>query len=203
MTGNVQHDPQLIQCLDTFLKKYKMAFYSLSSQDVTTNTITLMGSAGVGGETIYNDGTNTLWFKQNKSAVFVDSTDSSQDMNTSPVAINFDTVVYNDINLSFGGTTFTFNEGKYYQINFECLLSNSDAQTMISFRLNGNMVYGNLSTFIPGINNPVPFYSSYILQINPGDMLEVVGEKYNSGPNYLLKNPIYGIPVTKLEIISI
>jgi len=124
-------------------------------------------------------------------------------MNGAPTAISFDTTVYNDIDLSFSGTSFRFNVGKFYKINFECLLSDSSSQCMISFRLNGNVIYGNLSTYTPSLSSQVPFFSSYVIEVNPGDELEVIGEKNINGPNYLLKNPLYGTPITKLEIVTL
>lgn len=179
------------------------AFNSITTNDLTSNTLTLLGSIGNVGESIYNDGVNTLWYKQNKSAVFLDSTDSSQDLSTSPVAINFDTLSFNNIDLIFNNNSFIFNVSGIYQLNFSCLLSNSRAQNMISFRINGDVVYGNLSTFAPDTSSNIPFYISYIANINSGDILEIIGEKYNDGHNFLLKNPIYFTPVTKLEIITL
>lgn len=178
------------------------AFYDISSSSVTTDNIILQGGSGIVGESIFYNGVNPVWYKQNKSALFVDSTDGSQDLNTPPVVINFDTQIYNNIDLAFSGNSFTFNVDGIFKINFECLLSNCDAQTVITFVLNGNFIYGIPSTFIPGSNNLVPFYSSYIINVVNGDVLEIYGEKYNNGPNYLKKNPIYGTPCTKLEIIS-
>jgi hypothetical protein len=174
----------------------------IRADSVTIGAISLQGSTGLAGESIYNDGVNQLWLKQNKSALFVDSTDMTQDLNTAPpLSIGFDTIVYNNIDLVFDGKSFTFNTKALYSASFECMLSNSDAQSMISFFINGNPVYGNLSMLLPS-GNPI-FYSSYILDINPGDVLEIVGQKYNGGPSFLMRNPIYQIPVTKLEIITL
>lgn len=37
------------------------AFKSLTADDVSITSVTLLGSSGSGGETIYNDGSQTLW----------------------------------------------------------------------------------------------------------------------------------------------
>lgn len=179
------------------------AYKNITSDIITTSSFLLQGSGGGTGETIYFDGSNPIWNKQNKSALFTDSTSGTQNMNGAPTAVSFDNRVYDDIGLDFSGTSFRFPYYGRFIVNFECLLSDSSSQCMISFFLNSNHIYGNLSVYTPGLSGEQPFYSSYLIEANPGDTLEIIGEQNINGPNYLQRDPIYGNPVTKLEIITI
>jgi len=178
-------------------------YKNVTTDALTTSSFVLQGSGGVLGESVYFNGSNPVWNKQNKSALFLDGTSGIQDMNGSPTAISFDTPVYDNIGLNFSGTSFIFPYDGLFMVNFECLLSDSNCQCMISFFINGSFVYGNLSTYTSGLSSEVPFYSSYIINATSGDTLEVVGEKNINGPNFLQRNPIYVSAVTKIEIITI
>lgn len=123
----------------------------------------------------------------------------TQDLNTSPIPISFSSEDYNNANISYGVDYFTFNDSGLYYLSFECLLSNAAAQTMISFTINGNFIYGNLST-ITFNGTPVPYQLSTTIYCNSGDVLRVMGEKYDNGPNYLMTNPIYSTPITQLIV---
>lgn len=46
----------------------------------------------------------------------------------------------------------------------------------------------------------VPFQIACIIPITAGDVLTVVGKKFDNGPNYLLRNPLYSIAETQLLI---
>lgn len=179
------------------------AYKNLTTDALTTSSLVLQGSGGVLGESVYFDGTNPVWNKLNKSALYTDSTSGVQNMNGAPTAVSFDNSVYDEIGLDFSGTSFRFPYYGRFMINFECLLSDSSSQCMISFFLNSNHVYGNLSVYTPGLSGEQPFYSSYLLEANPGDTLEIIGEKNINGPNYLQRDPIYGSAITKLEIVNI
>lgn len=138
-------------------------------------------------------------------AKYTDTTDNVQDLNTSPIPIEFNTENFNDAYItpssgSIGYNRFTFGKDGYYLLAVEGLLSNSGAQTMISFFVNGSIVYGNLSPYVSGGTNPIPFFIQTTIQIVAGDYLEVIGEKYDNDPNYLRTNPIYGIACTQLVI---
>lgn len=50
------------------------AYKNITSDIITTSSFLLQGSGGGTGETIYFDGSNPIWNKQNKSALFTDST---------------------------------------------------------------------------------------------------------------------------------
>lgn len=165
------------------------------------NDIRLNTAAGNPGEVIYKITGTQEWKKINELvARFTDDTDLVQDMNSSPVNINFNTQVFNVADITYGGDTFTFGKDGYYLVNFQCLLSNANAQTMISFFINGTIYYGNLSVAIQGSSSYVPFQIACIIPITAGDVLTVVGEKYDNGPNYLLRNPLYSIAETQLLI---
>lgn len=179
------------------------AYKNVTSDVITTNNFTLQGYNGTTNYSIVHNGSYAIWDRLNKSAVFLDSTDNTQDLGTSQISVNFDTILFDNIGISYGGNNFVFNEAGTYMINFECLLSNSAAQTMLSFRLDFNVIYSNLSNYNPSYNVSVPFYSSFIINTNPGSILEILSDPYIANNNYLLRNPIYGIPITKLEIIKI
>lgn len=131
---------------------------------------------------------------------YFDITDLVQDISQSPaVPISFSNQDYDYNNISFGGDFFRINEVGLYYIEYQCLLSNSDAQNMISFDVNSTPVYGNLTHTYSGSSN-LPFIFSTTYFFNPGDELRVTGEKYINDPNYLRANPNTGTPITQLFI---
>lgn len=138
------------------------------------------------------------------TARFTDTTDGSQDMNQSPTAINFDTENYNFAPVAYGGTKFEMQEIGFYNCSFSCLLSDSGAQSLIYFTLDDVYYYGNLSTYVSGATEKVPFVLETVVYVQtPNSLLKVVGEKFNGGPNYLSKEPIYGNAATQLTITKI
>lgn len=170
------------------------AFKNLTCDEMrVTNNIYLNGNSGINNDVIINQGGAPYWANIfNRAAKYVDTTDSSQDLNAD-ININFDTEIYNNANISFGGDFFRISDEGYYSITFECLLSNDQAQTMISFFVNGTQEYGNIAYYNNNSASPtqVGYTMSSVLFFNSGDQLRVFGQKITSGPNYLLKNPIY------------
>lgn len=169
------------------------------------NDIRLNAIAGVDDQVPYTQGGVQVWKKiTGLTSRFTDTTDGSQDMNTAPIPINFDTENYNFAPVNYGGNKFELVEAGYYYCSFSCLLSNSGAQALISFFLDGTPYYGNLSTYISGTSEKIPFsLETVIYSPSPNLILTVVGEKYNGGPNYLSKEPIYGNAATQLIITKI
>lgn len=169
------------------------------------DVINLNGNSGTDGYVITNVAGLAEW-RQVKGLVsqYVDTTDNVQDLATGAHTILFDTEVFNFANITFtSNDTFTFNDAGIYQLSFQGLLSNSPAQSMVSFSLNGTQVYGNMNARITSTTDPVPIIVQYTLQINQGDVVQVLGEKYNDGPNYLKNNPLYFNPVTQFTITKL
>lgn len=183
------------------------AFKNLTSNNVSvTDSIFLNGNPGNNQDVIINQGGLPTW--QNifgRVSKYLDTSDGTQDLNSGGIDIIFDLEVYNNSNISYGGNFFRFNDEGYYSLYFESLLDNDQAQSMVSFIVNGNQQYGQVSYWNNASTMPsfVPFSMSTILYFNNGDELRVFGEKVNSGPNYLKKNPIYGFPVTQLLICNL
>lgn len=182
------------------------AFKNLTSNNVSiTDSFLLNGNPGNNQDVVINQFGLPTW--QNifgRVSKYTDGSDGSQDLNAN-IDITFDTEVFNNANISFGGNFFRFNDDGYYSISFQSLLDNDQAQSMISFFINGSQQNGQLSYWNNASTMPsfVPFTMSTILYCNAGDELRVFGEKYNSGPNYLKKNPIYGTAVTQLLICKL
>ena len=169
------------------------------------NNIRLNSIYGNEDQVPYTQGGIQVWKKINGlTARFTDTTDGVQDLNVAPIEISFDTENYNFANIGFGGNKFELVEPGFYYCSFSCLLSNSGAQTLIMFFLNDKPHYGNLSTFINGTSERIPFLiETVIYSPDSNAILTVKGEKYNNGPNYLSKEPIYGTAATQLIITKI
>lgn len=180
-----------------------IAWNLLDTQDINVhNNIYIGGNQGINEEVILNVSGNPQWANIfGKVSKYVDSTNLVQDLN-SDINISFDNEIYNNTNISYGVDFFRFNNAGYYNIDFSCLLSNDAAQTLISFMVNGTQIYGSASIFNSGSVSPtaVNYSMSTIYYFNEGDELRIYGEKYNSGPNYLLYNPKYETPCTQLLI---
>lgn len=179
-------------------------YQSLSASNVNINDIAINGSSGSNKQVIYDNNGVNEW-KQITGLVsqFQDTTNKVQDLNGSPIPISFDTEQLNLAGIAYGVTEFTINDPGIYRLEFQCLMSDCTAQTMISFEINSVIVYGNLTTFAGTSINPCPFYMYYDVVMNASDNLRVIGEKYNGGPNFLLNNPLYSNPITMLTITKI
>lgn len=178
-------------------------WYSLNTQNLDVlNSINIAGNPGNDGEVIYNQSGVPVWKKIiGLVSKYTDNTDNVQDLSQSPaVPINFSTQDYDNNELVFNGDSFIFKNVGYYYVEFECLLSNSSAQNMISFAVNGTVIYGNFTPLITSSSSNVPFIMSTTLFLNENDELRILGEKYDNNPNYLRTNPLYGVPVTQLFV---
>jgi hypothetical protein len=179
-------------------------FNEVSTNTVTTQSVILSGNSGSDGDVIANVSGNTLWSKMNGLvSLYTDSTDNVQDIAVSPpINISFNKEEFNFANIEFSSNdTFRFSNAGIYRILFQCLLSDSSAQSMVSFYINGAQLYGNMS--VTGNSTFVPYILEYDFIARPGDVLNIVGEKYNGGPNYLKNNPIYSNSTTMLSIVKL
>lgn len=168
---------------------------------LNTQNLDVQNNILIGGELIYHQSGVPIWIKATGLiSRYFDKTDLTQDLSQTPsVPINFTNEDYNYANISFGGDFFRINDVGLFYLEFQCLLSNSDAQNLIAFEVNGTPIYSNLTSTYSGSSN-LPFYISTTYYFNPGDELRVTGLKYNNGPNYLRNNPIDGTPITQLFI---
>lgn len=86
--------------------------------------------------------------KANRSSISILRYDGIQNVSSSPVDIEFDTVAFNYASISFSSpNSFRTTIDGIYTIVFECLLSDSSFQSGISISVNGTIVYGNFDDF--------------------------------------------------------
>jgi hypothetical protein len=177
---------------------------SLRSQAIDlSGELVFNGNSGVDGEVVLKEGGSQVWRKINeKMARYTDSTDGRQDVGGGLVAIEFDEEVFNQIDIRFERNAFSFRTGGYFHCIFQCLLSDPNAQSLITFKVNDKAYYGNFTTLVPS-GSTVPFILECIIPIDAGSVLTITGEKSIGGPNYLLANNVYNIPITQLTIIKL
>lgn len=176
---------------------------SINTQAIDVlNNIYLGANPGNDGDTIVKAGSTQVWKKQiGLVSVYYDTTDGIQNVGSSPVDIEFDTVAFNYASIYFSSpNSFKTTIDGIYTIVFECLLSDSSFQSGISISVNGTIVYGNFTT-TTSVSNNVPFTMSYTTELFNGDKIKIIGEKVSGGPNYLKTNPLYSTPVTRLSFI--
>lgn len=179
---------------------YPWTLISTQNIDIQSD-LQLNTNSGNTGEVIFKESGTQVWKKINGLlARYTDSTNSEQNVCGDPLAISFNTEVFNTLNIEYSKSAFRFALAGYYLISFQCLLSNSDSQCLITFFINNRPYYGNYSTYIPGSSNPVSFIMNTMVPINDGDVLTVVGEKINGGPSFLLYNTVSDITATQLLI---
>jgi hypothetical protein len=136
---------------------------------------------------------------------YTENTNNAQNLNAGPpVIIEFYNEDFNFANVIFAGTTFTFIDGGMHRLKFQCLVGGTGAKTAISFFLNGNYLYGGVT---PQATDGSTFYQieglfsiEYIANINPADVLTVVGQQISGGPSFLQRNTVYNAPITTLSI---
>lgn len=180
-----------------------MAWYQLDTQNINiSNQLLFSTLPGNDGEVVTNNSGAPHWKKITGISRFLDNTDMVQDLNGSPIPIQFNIEDINNANIAYGVDTFTFNDTGFYEISIQLLLSNGKAQTGISFSINGGIVYTQLSTKFD-FGYALPFFATISRFINAGDTLQIIGEKYIDEPNYLLVDPIYHNPVTQLTITKV
>jgi len=123
-----------------------MAWYLSDSQNVNIdNQLTFLSNPGNNGEVVYNVSGLPTWKKITGISRFIDTTNGVQDMNTGPTPINFNTEDINDANISYGVTQFNINDEGFYTIDFQCLLSNGNAQTAFSMCKWNSGLYSTLN----------------------------------------------------------
>lgn len=174
--------------------------------EVNTNNLYIQSSINIAGDTgvdnyaITSVGSVPGWRRiTGLISQYTDDSNDAQDMNGgSVVNISFNREVMNFANVKFTGSDFTFNDNGLYTVSFQALFSGAGVQSMISFFINGNQIYGNLTTQTDSTNSM--FYMEYTFDARAGDVMTVSGEKINGGSNYLRYNPIYRTPVTQLTI---
>ena len=179
---------------------YPWSLINTQNLDIQSN-LQLNTNSGNDGEVVYKESGTQTWKKINGIlAKYTDRTNGSQNVCGGLMSISFSDEIFNTAGINFGGNNFKFERAGYYLVNFQCLLSNSDSQCNITFTINSVPYYSNCSVFTSGSSNPVPFYMSTIIPIIDGDVLEITSEKINSGPSFLITNPVNNLAVTQLLI---